>query len=132
MKSPNFFVLLSFTLMNKSRSSKTTSHTTSKTRVLSSNVTKIKKFTDILMNDKQREIWTRKAKMFGNAYLLAQFKDPTLMEVSEETASVYFGPDEIGLIEAREKGGEIHYFETSQSIIYLANNGYAGMTTVKS
>lgn len=99
-----------------------------KTQVVRRNVVKAKETAGLLMDDKQREIWTRKAKMFGNAFLLAQFKDPTLMEVSEETALQYFGPDEIGLIEAREKGGEIQYFETSESAIYLANNGYAGMT----
>lgn len=81
-----------------------------------------------LIEDKEREIILRQAKVFGVTELIMQLKDPTLMEIKEEVAMRYFGPEEVAMAEALEQGGDVRFFETTNAIIYLSNNGYAGMT----
>lgn len=81
-----------------------------------------------LVDDTQRFALIRSAKAFGSSVLLQDLQDPTLMQIPEEVGLKYFGPQDIGIIEAKNKGGTVTYVETTNAVIYLSDNGYAGRT----
>lgn len=80
------------------------------------------------VDDAQRASLIQKAKSFGSKELLDDIKDPTLVEVDAETALAYFGLNEPGIVESQKKGGHIRFFENTNGVIYISNNGYAGRT----